>query len=323
MHCGSRAGKKNENELTLNECLDIAQQLIDMNCKQITLIGGEIFLRKDWHKIARKFVDADVYTNIITNALNLQQKHFDALAKSGIQQVGISIDGMEDSHNKIRRHPKSFYHVLQTIQKLKSDQYSIGIVTTLNRLNINDLENMYQLFVDHDIQVWQLQLTSPMGNAENHLYLLLSNEEIKQVIRFIKQKNKDKKMLLVAGDNIGYYTEDEMYIRGPKFHPQINNRFTGCKAGLFVVGIDNEGNVRGCESLMSEEFIEGNLRKNTLEEIWNKKDAFAYNRNFRKELLAGKCADCDKSEVCKGGCRQLNCFTTGNKHESLFCCYAQ
>lgn len=42
-HCGSRAGKQRENELTLDECLDIAQQLIDMGLEYITLIGGEIF----------------------------------------------------------------------------------------------------------------------------------------------------------------------------------------------------------------------------------------------------------------------------------------
>jgi radical SAM protein with 4Fe4S-binding SPASM domain len=293
-----------------------------MGCKIITLIGGEIFLREDWYKIAKKFVANNVDTNIITNAFNLSQKHFDALKKSSIRQVGISIDGTQRTHNKIRRNKLSFQHVLSTIKKLRADGYILGAITTLNNLNFEDLEDMYQMLTDNELKVWQLQLMAPMGNAVDSWQLLLPIEKIKQVIKFIKEKNEEKKLLLIAGDNIGYYAEYEKYIRGPKFHPQINNRFTGCKAGLFVVGIDNEGNVRGCESLMAKEFIEGNLRKNTLKEIWNRKGAFAYNRNFKKELLSGKCALCNKGEICKGGCRQLNCFTSGNKYASVFCCYS-
>ena len=44
----------------------------------------------------------------------------------------------------------------------------------------------------------------------------------------------------------------------------------GCQAGLKVVGIDRVGNVKGCESQYSDTFIEGNLRKELLEDIWNK-----------------------------------------------------
>ena len=69
MHCGSRAGKARENELTIEECLNIAQQLIDMGLEQITLIGGEIFLKEDWDKISRKFVDNGVKVNILQTGL--------------------------------------------------------------------------------------------------------------------------------------------------------------------------------------------------------------------------------------------------------------
>lgn len=50
--------------------------------------------------------------------------------------------------------------------------------------------------------------------------------------------------------------------------------FTGCNAGLNTIGIDSVGNVRGCESLYGEEFIEGNVRTRKLKEIWNDTEAF-------------------------------------------------
>lgn len=91
-------------------------------------------------------------------------------------------------------------------------------------------------------------------------------------------------------------------------------------AGLTAVGIDSAGNVRGCESLYDERFIEGNLRFRTLREIWEDPDAFAYNRRFTPELLSGKCGACAYGAVCAGGCRSYNYFANGGKlYESPLC----
>ncbi len=64
LHCGSKAGKPRENELTESECLNIADQLIRMGNEHITLIGGEIFLVPHWYKVAKRFADAKVNVNI-------------------------------------------------------------------------------------------------------------------------------------------------------------------------------------------------------------------------------------------------------------------
>lgn len=315
MHCGSKAGISRENELTTEECLDIAQQLIDMGCEYITLIGGEIFLKKDWEKIARKFVDGGVHTNIITNAYNLGEKQYQQLKDSGITQVAISVDGMEEIHNKIRRNPKSFYYVLKAMDRLKKEGYYLSVVTTVSNLNFDCLEEMYKLFLDKGIEIWQLQVVSPMGNARENKEVLLSKDKMPLITKFIRDKNEEGKMLVLAGDNVGYFDENEDFIRAGQ------GCFNGCPAGRYVVGLDSIGRVKGCESLQSDEFIEGNLRENTLDEIWNKEGAFSYNRNFSTDMLGGKCKDCDKAYFCKGGCRQLSNFSSGNKYESVYCCY--
>jgi len=102
---------------------------------------------------------------------------------------------------------------------------------------------------------------------------------------------------------------------------ETGNRWFGCMAGLQVIGIDSVGNVRGCQSLYSDKFIEGNLRNESLASIWNKENAFAYNRNFKPEMLRGKCGTCDQSSQCAGGCRQLSYFISGSCYESIYCNY--
>ena len=83
--------------------------------------------------------------------------------------------------------------------------------------------------------------------------------------------------------------------------------------------IDSVGNVRGCESMYDERFIEGNLRERSLESIWNDENAFAYNRRFTKELLTGACKTCEYGSRCAGGCRSYAYFVHGKMYEAPYC----
>ena len=79
------------------------------------------------------------------------------------------------------------------------------------------------------------------------------------------------------------------------------------------------GNVRGCESLYDEVFIEGNLRERPLRDIWEDENAFAYNRRFTPDRLTGKCGSCELGELCAGGCRSHNYFAGGKLYENRLC----
>lgn len=316
MHCGSKAGPKRKHELSLDKCMDIAEQLIALNLENMTLIGGEIFFKKGWEKIAKKFVDAKVYTNIITNGYHINSEHYEQIKQSGIRRIGISMDGMEEAHNKIRGKKDGFSEVVKSFKKLKSMGYSTEAITTISKLNIKDLEEMYKLLISLGVDVWQMQLCSPMGNAKGQENFLIKPSDVSYITNFIKEKNKENKILLVGGDNIGYYDKNEKYMRG-----EPNTEFPGCQAGLYVIGIDSVGNVKGCLSLYDDKFIEGNLQNESLKEIWTKPGAFSYNRDFKMSDLKGKCKDCDKGNMCRGGCKQLSYFTTGNMCESMYCNY--
>lgn len=66
-YCGSRAGAARKQELTTAECLSVAEQLRDLSCRRVSLIGGEVFLRPDWDRIVRALADGGIAVNIITN----------------------------------------------------------------------------------------------------------------------------------------------------------------------------------------------------------------------------------------------------------------
>src|SRR6476469_7940922 len=52
-HCGSRAGRARPEELDTAECLDLVQQMAALGVREVTLIGGEAYLREDWLELVR------------------------------------------------------------------------------------------------------------------------------------------------------------------------------------------------------------------------------------------------------------------------------
>ena len=50
-HCGSRAGRRRRDELTTAEALDLVEQIAELGARDVGLIGGEAYLRKDWLQI--------------------------------------------------------------------------------------------------------------------------------------------------------------------------------------------------------------------------------------------------------------------------------
>lgn len=326
-HCGSVAGFARGNELTLSECLHVADQIIDIGIEQITLIGGEVFFYDGWEHIARKLSDAGLDVNIITNGYMISHKlrnpdeYKQIMAQikyAGLSNVGISIDGMKDNHNYIRNVQDSFMRAREALYSLHDEGIPTAVVTSLVDRNFSDLNDLYEMLVEKGVTIWQLQIVTPMGNMTNKKDQLIKPSKIPLITKFIREKRFDGKMEIFAGDNIGYFDENEMYIR---CRPNQLCTWQGCQAGLSVIGIDSVGNVRGCESLNAPEFIEGNLRGELLEDIWNKEGAFAYNRNFSADMLTGACKACDKGEICRGGCRGACYFTTDNKYENPYCCY--
>jgi MoaA/NifB/PqqE/SkfB family radical SAM enzyme len=101
-HCGSRAGKARVRELTTDECLDVVRQLADLGVREVTLIGGEAYLRPDWHVIARAITDAKIACSMTSGARGLTQTRVDQAEAAGIRAISISIDGLEATHDAQR-----------------------------------------------------------------------------------------------------------------------------------------------------------------------------------------------------------------------------
>ena len=52
-HCASTSGCAREGEMTLDELKRVMSDLAELGCREVTLLGGEFVLRRDWPEVAR------------------------------------------------------------------------------------------------------------------------------------------------------------------------------------------------------------------------------------------------------------------------------
>ena len=310
-YCGSCGGVARENELSTEECLDVARQLHEMGCRRVSLIGGEVFMRDDWEQIVSALTSRGIKTCVITNGYRMTDDILAALKRARVESVAVSVDGVAEVHDKYRR-AGSFDRAMQTVAALAGAGIPVSVISALRADNAPRMPEFYKILRTLPIFAWQIQACSPMGNAAGEKIDV--RFDASAVLSFVDSIAGADPFYVGVADNIGYYSPEEGNVRGRR-----GAVFEGCSAGLTTLGIDSVGNVRGCESMYDERFNEGNLRERRLIDIWCDPDAFAYNRKFDPSALTGACAGCEFGDVCAGGCRSYDWFTTGKLYENPLC----
>lgn len=321
-HCGSAAGYARESELDTSQALDVCKQLDVFKKAHVALTGGEVFVRKDWAVLVEEIIRRRGTLVLQTNGWSLDAERVRELralrGKRGRISVGISLDGDETVHDRIRK-KGSYERVINALKELRAAGFGCALITTVNRLNIGCLEHIRDVVNEHKCYGWQIQATTNFGRAASKNDLVMTPEIYRQAAEKIATLNDEflagqSPTRLMVADSIGYNGQLERRLR-PK-------GWRGCQAGLWSMAIQSNGDVKGCLFLLDDCFIEGNVKETTLRDIWMTKEAFPYNRRFDPKALRGVCKECEHGKICKAGCRAFSYSTHGHVNEAGFCLHA-
>ena len=317
IHCGSRAGKARKNELTTQECLAVVQQLRELGVGEVALIGGEAYLRNDFILVIRAIRDAGMLCTMTTGARGLTAERIEAMREAGISSVSISIDGLAPTHDRLRGIEGSHDNAFAAIARLRAAGIPVAANTQINRLTMNELEPLLDELIEAGIYAWQLQITSPFGNAADHPEILLQPYmmlDVFETLARIVPRARRRGLTIWTGNNLGYFgpLEGELRSGGQK-------HYKGCSAGRFQIGLEADGSIKGCPSLGGAENVAGNVRQHALAELWSRSAELAYTRERTTNELWGYCAQCYYADVCRGGCTATAEPLMGRPGNNPFC----
>ncbi len=315
IHCGASAGPKRSKELTTEEALKVCEDLNDIGTKEVSLIGGEVFVRRDWFQIAKKIRSLGMRLVIITNGLLVDDNVIKQLKELKLRRLGVSLDGSaSETHDYIRGTKGSFNQLMELTDKLSKEGISASFITTLTRYNIYDLFNIAEIVVAKKAN-WQIQVASCHGTRMTRKDLLTPLEFYFAglCLAEIQKRYASKEFLIVGAHDMGYYS-----CRIPLLQ-RAKKPWNGCPSGMTALGIQSDGDVRGCLSLYDDKFKEGNVLETPLSVLWNDPKKFKINRYFKKEDLKGYCKKCNFGEICQAGCKDMAFNSSGSPYNNLNC----
>ncbi|MDR0645641.1 MAG: SPASM domain-containing protein, partial [Elusimicrobiota bacterium] len=142
-----------------------------------------------------------------------------------------------------------------------------------------------------------------------------SHEQYAQLCEELSEwKNKYKNELRIEpADSMGYCNPITDSFLGEDYEWQ------GCNAGICVLGIEANGNVKGCLSLQDDKFIAGSVKEKGLINIWNDDDLFPYSRGYDASKMEGNCKGCQSAEQCKAGCLGMAYSLHKSIHQNSYC----
>jgi radical SAM protein with 4Fe4S-binding SPASM domain len=317
-HCGSRAGHARTDELTTAECLDLVRQMAELGVMEVTLIGGEAYLREDWTDIIREIRRLGMSATMTTGGRGITAEKARAAKEAGLESVSISIDGNEATHDRLRGVKGSYQSAFQAMDLMRAAGVKVSTNTQINRLTLPELPELLEALAAHGGHSWQLQLTVPMGRAADEPEVLFQPYEMLELFPLLgelKKRADELRVRIWPGNNIGYFGPYESVLKGnmPRGH------MASCGAGRSTLGIEADGAIKGCPSLPTEAWTGGNIRDNSLKDIWERSAPLRYTRDRTVEDLWGYCRTCYYADECRAGCTWTSFVFFGRAGNNPYC----
>lgn len=309
-HCGSDCHvSATQPDMPMEDFLKVIDSItpqVDPHKILIVFTGGEALIRKDLEICGKELYNREYPWGIVSNGLLLSRERLDSLVAAGLHSATISLDGFEQAHNWLRRHPKSFEQAVNAICLLAEHpekELVWDVVTCVNQNNIKDLMLFKQFLIEMGVKRWRIFTIFPVGRAVEDPEFQLNDKQFTWLLQFIRHCRKEGKIHVSYGCE-GFLGNYEGEVRDQIFH---------CNAGISTVSILIDGSISGCPSIRSN-FHQGNIYKDDFMDVWNHRFQLFRNREWAKK---GACADCSMFRYCEGSGMHLH----DDKGDLLFCHY--
>ncbi len=294
-HCGSRCGEVSAAEMSAASWKNILDQLKEDykdSLPQINVTGGEPLLYKDFEEVMSYAHSLGFKWGMTSNAILITPEVAQMLKRCGMNTISVSIDGLPDTHDEIRGLPGAYRRAMEGIQNLIDlncfDQ--IMVTTVVNHQTISQLEPLYEIMSGIDIDSWRVMGIEPIGRALEHPELLLTDEDHKTIMDFIRSKRADN-------DPVTYGC---CHYLGLDYEREVRDWYFFCMAGITVASITVTEDVMGCLDIdrTQKGVVQGNIGSRRFSDIWeNEFKDYRYDKGEDDE----KCKNCKSRKYCMGG----------------------
>ncbi|MBO8128714.1 MAG: radical SAM protein [Peptococcaceae bacterium] len=312
-HCYASAKQEPEtSELTTEEARAFIDDLAHFGVPVLLFSGGEPLMRPDFFELARYARELGIRPVLSTNGTLITREVAWALKQAGIGYVGVSIDGLPETNDRLRGYDGAFEAALEGIRNCVAVGQRVGLRFTITRNNYHEIEAIFDLVERENINRVCFYHLVYAGRGSKLRDLDLDSREKRRVLDLIiarasdfSRRGFDKEILTVDNHADAVY----LYLKAEKNNDERISLISkwlhnagGNRSGVAIGAVDWCGNVHPDQFTMNHTL--GNIRERKFSEIWTdlSNPLLAGLRN-RRPLLKGRCAACKWLDVCNGNFR--------------------
>ena len=190
--------------------------------------GGEPLVRKDLVELASHATSKGMRAVISTNGTLITKEKARELKGVGLSYVGISLDGMEEVHDRFRGVPGAFRKALEGVANCQAEGLKVGLRFTINKRNVGEIPGIFRLLADLEVPRACFYHLVYSGRGSELIKEDLDHAETRQVLDLIMDETralfdagKPKEILTVDNHADGPYVWMRMKREDPKRAEEI------------------------------------------------------------------------------------------------------
>jgi 12,18-didecarboxysiroheme deacetylase len=321
IHCYSSSQDRDyPGELTTGEAKAMIEDLAAFGAPVILFSGGEPLMRPDLTDLAQHAVEKGMRAVISTNGTLITPELARAFREIGLSYVGVSLDGMEGTHDRFRGVSGAFAAAMAGIRICRDLGIKVGVRFTINRHNAADVPAIFDLLEKEAIPRCCFYHLVYSGRGSRLIEEDLSHEETRKLLDLIMDRTKDlfdrgmeKEILTVDNHADGPYIYLRLLRENPARAAEVlellrMNEGNSSGHGIGCIGWDGEVH----PDQFWREISFGNVRKRPFSGIWTDAgNPLLMRLKDKKPHLTGRCAACRWLDVCGGNFRARAEAATG------------
>lgn len=330
-HCYSISTDKDfPGELDTDQVYNVMDDLKQFKVPVLILSGGEPLMRPDIYDISMRAKDMGFYVGLSTNGTLITEDNIKNIAEVGYDYVGISIDGIKETHDKFRQREGAFDESMHGIELCKEHGIKVGLRFTLTQDNAHELPQVLNLMDKHNIDKFYLSHLNYAGrgnkNREDDVIHNITRDAMDLLFKTSYEavlNGENKEFVTGNNDADGVYLLQWVEKHFPEKADEIETRLQqwgGNSSGVNIANIDNLGNVHPDTFWWNYDL--GNVKERKFSEIWqDTSDPLMAGLKMQQRPLKGRCSSCKHLSICGGNTRIRAYQLTGDPWNEDPACY--
>ncbi|MDR3361402.1 MAG: 12,18-didecarboxysiroheme deacetylase [Desulfovibrio sp.] len=312
-HCYAHAtGMSGTDAISTSQAITMIDDLAAYGAPVMLFSGGEPLAREDLPDLARHARQKGMRAVISTNGTLISKDKARELKAVGLSYVGISLDGLEDVHDRFRRVPGAFQNALDGIANCQAEGLKVGLRFTINKRNVAEIPGIFRLLKNLDVPRACFYHLVYSGRGSDLIGEDLNHEQTRQTLDLIMDETRalfdaghPKEILTVDNHADGPYVWMRLQRENPERADEVLTLLQfneGNSSGRGIGCISWNGSVHADQ--FWREHVFGNVLERPFSQIWDdQKIELLHKLKDKKVHVRGRCATCRHLNICGGNFR--------------------